>query len=306
MRIASSSAPRPPAREDWIPMRSGPLPALLALLRTVARTSALALAALLVAGAAPAGAVTIECAAFSGTCFFDQDYVADPGHATVPGSFPNSSTAEGAFQTLIGAGNFDTESFEGFADKDAAPLNIFQGGALSLIGMLSDPVADGRVRLAPLDDAVNRGFPTDGSLFWKNETTSDASNELFRVAFKDALGVSDVGVRSFGFYATAWSTQSTVGATDLVLDLFLSGGGTTTINIPHSENGNLAGSAFYFAVISDLPFIAAALRNESITNPGDRIGFDDFTVAIVPEPSTGLLLFAGLLGLATTGRRRSA
>jgi len=262
-------------------------------------TLMLTLATALLAAASPASA-TSSCTLGITTVCFAEDVLADPGFATVPATFPNSSAAETEFQLLIGAGNFDTEDFESFSDGNDGPLNIFQGGALSVTGVLSDSVASGgTVRIAPLDDAINRGFPISSSHFWKNETTLEAGNELFNVAFSEA-------VRSFGFYATAWSTQSTVGATSLVLDLHLSGGGISTIAIPHDQTGNLAGSAFYFGVISDVAFVAAALRNSTDINPGDRIGFDDFTVAVVPEPSTGLLLAMGLLGLAATGRRRSA
>jgi len=266
-------------------MRSGLLPALLG-------------AAAVAAGAAPASAVSSTCTAGAVTICFGQDFTLDPGLAMVPATFPNSSAAETEFQMLIGMGNYDTEGFEApaFQDGDHGPLNIFQGG-LSLSAVLTDSVADGgTVRAAPLDDAVNRGFPTEMNQFWKNETTSDASDELFNVAFSE-------GVRSFGFYATAWGTQSTLGATALVLDLHLSGGGVIPVMIPHELTGNLAGSVFYVGVISDLPFVAAALRNSTDINGGDRIGFDDFTVAIVPEPSTALLLGAGLLGLAATRRR---
>ncbi|TFG96181.1 MAG: PEP-CTERM sorting domain-containing protein [Myxococcales bacterium] len=263
-------------------MRSGNLPALLAHLRIVVRTSALALAALLVAGAAPAGAMST---------FFAQNIEPDPTPA-----YASPAAAEAAFIGMLG-GASDTEDFEGFMDGDHGPLNLFQGGAVT--GVLSDSVDDGgTVRMAVLDDAGNRGFPISTDHFWKNETTSDMTNELFRVTFSEE-------VLSFGFYATAWSTQSTVGATALVLELIPDGGGGSTfISIDHNQAGDLEGSIFYFGVIADAPFIAAALRNSTEINPGDRIGFDDFTVAIVPEPSTGLLLSAGLLGLAAIGRRR--
>jgi hypothetical protein len=269
-----------------------------------ARTPVLALTAVLLAGSAPAGAVGTHCTLGVTTICFAEDVLSYP-------NFPSSAEAETEFQMLIGAGNFDFEGFEtGFADKDDPDpvLEIFkQDTTLSIIGLLSDSVpSGGSIRLAPIDDEVNRGFETGGSFFWKNETTSDANNQLFHVAFKDALGVSNVGVRSFGFYATAWSTQSTEHATDLELVLFLEGGGTTILDIPHNETGNLEGSVLYYGVISDAPFIAAALRNSTNIDGGDRIGFDGFTVAIVPEPSTGLLLAAGLLGLAMVGRRRSA
>jgi hypothetical protein len=229
-------------------------------------------------------------------------YGEDLGIGMVPASFPNASATEASFQAQIGAGNFDTESFESFADKDAGELNIFQGGPLSLTGVLSDSVVDGgEVRLAPLDDAANLGFPISSDGFWQNETTSDASNEIFRVTFSDE-------VFAFGFYATAWSTQSTEGATSLVLDLHLSGGDVTSIAIPHDQSGDLAGSVFYFGVIADLPFVAAAVRNSTEIDPGDRIGFDEFTVAVsvaaVPEPNAAILFVVGLAIVEADRRRR--
>jgi len=259
----------------------------------------LALATALLAAASPASATT-SCTLGATTVCFAEDILADPGFASVPASSPNSSAAEMEFQLLIGAGNFETESFESFTDGDHGPLNIFQGGALSVTGVLSDTVdSGGTVRMAPLDDAINRGFPISSTNFWKNETVDTTSPELFRVTFSEE-------VRSFGFYATAWGTQSTTGATALVLDLIPMVGAPITLVIPHSPDGNLAGSSFYYGVIADAPFIAAALRNSTDIDGGDRIGFDEFTVAVVPEPSTALLLSAGLLGIAAIGRRRSA
>ncbi len=287
-------------------MRSGPSHERLVHLRIGARNSALALAALLVVGAAPASAVPSYCEALAyGTRCFGQDVTPDPGYATVPSSFPNSSGAEAEFQTRIG-GSYETEGFESFADGDHGPLQIFQAATLAVAGVLSDSVdSGGTVRAAPLDDAINRGFPILSSQFWKNETVSSTAAELFRVSFVDpADGTTPVEVRSFGFYATAWSTNTIPGATALVLDLLFAGGGMTTIGIPHSEDGSLAGSALYFGVISDAPLIKAALRNESVLDPGDRIGFDAFTVAIVPEPSTGTLLGVGLAALGAGMRLR--
>jgi hypothetical protein len=93
-----------------------------------------------------------------------------------------------------------------------------------------------------------------------------------------------------------------------VLDLWADSNQTTlldSIEIPHSHD-DIPGSVFYFGVIADSPFLSVSLRNDSVADPGDRIGFDGLTVAVVPEPSTALMLGAGLLGIALSGRRRSA
>lgn len=245
-------------------------------------TLTLALAIALLAVASPASAMST---------FFAQT----PETSLTP-DYASPADAETAFVGMLGG--VQTEGFESFLDKEI-PTQIFAGGPVT--GDLTDSVATGgKVRVAPLTDAGNRGFPTEGSKFWKNETTSDASNELFRVTFSE-------DVRAFGFYATAWSTQSTVGATALVLKFLLADDTVLSeLAIPHSQLGNLEASIFYFGAISPDAFRKVVLVNMSTTDPGDRIGFDDFTVAVVPEPSTGLLLAAGLLGLAATGRRRSA
>jgi hypothetical protein len=237
---------------------------------------------LLLASPARAGTVT----------FFAQDI----GGGAVPAAFPNSTAKEGQFLAQL----LDplAEHFSGFDVAEKGPLVIFGGAAT-----LSDTVDSGGSIRADLEDAANRGFgittgdPEDR--FWKNETTSNAMDELFRVCFEQE-------VRAFGFYATAWSTDSSPGNDATQLALYLERGpgmGPERIPIPHWGKEN-PGGVFYFGVITDLPFIKASLRNESTTDPGDRIGFDDFTMAVVPEPSTGLLLAGGLAGLVAAGRRR--
>jgi len=220
------------------------------------------------------------------------------GTTTPPITFPNSSSQQGLF--LAALVNPETENFESFANANHGPLNIFASGG-PVTGVLSDTVPDSGSIRGILDDAVDRGFPTSPDQFWKNTTTSDASDNLFRVDFS-------TGVRAFGFYATAYSTEATptMDATSLVLYLERAGGVFEAIPINHTHLER-PGSVFYFGVTSDDPFLAAYLRNSSTTDPGDRIGFDDLTVAttLVPEPATLLLLSAGLLGLGALGRRRS-
>ena len=283
-------------------MRSGRFSRLHICLRLGVRASLFALAGWQLGGAAPAGALPTTCTAESfGIRCFDWDAgdgsVPDPGD---PNAFLNSRTAEAQFQGLLGVGNFDSESFEGFAIADHGALeNLFTGG-LPVTGVLADTVDSGGSIRGALDDAVNRGFPTDGILFWKNETTDCDLDKLFSVTF-------DTKVHSFGFYASAWATESSLNndATNLILELWADAKRTSLlalIDIPHPQD-DVPGRTFYVGVISNLPFVAASLRNDSTTDPGDRIGFDDFTVAIVPEPATALMLLGGLLGLAAVGRR---
>lgn len=265
-------------------MTSAPPSALHARLRRGARTSLAALAGALLASPAPAGAAST---------FFDQDI----GTGAVPLLLPttNAGNAQTAFLAmLVGS---QTESFESFAEADKGSLAIFAGGPVT--GTLSDTVVDGG-SVRDFSDP-DRGFPIVGDQFWKNETTSLLSDELFRVTFSQE-------VRAFGFFATAWATESSPNddATQLALYLVRNGLPDERIPIPHDRADN-PGGVFYFGVIAaDLPFIAAVLRNDSTTDPGDRIGFDEFTVAttIVPEPATGLMLLAGMLGLAALGKQR--
>jgi hypothetical protein len=260
-----------------------------------------ALVVSILALAAPAGAVSSVCPSFAGSCSFGQDL----GNGTVPNPTDptlESNVTQAAFLAmLVDPG---TEDFAGFGIGKHDSLTLSFEGSFLGSATLTDTVASGGSIRDFLD--ANRGFPIDeGGLFWKNETTSDASNELFVVTF-------DTAVSAFGFYATAWSTESTPTMDATQLALYLWGDTDRTsllahLAIPH-DHEDRPGGIFYFGVIADVPFAAVSLRNDSTTDPGDRIGFDDFTVAtsIVPEPSTVLLFAAGLGGLAAIGKQRRA
>jgi hypothetical protein len=235
--------------------------------------------------AAPAQAVT--------TTFFGQDV---PPANGIPTSFPNSNGArDDFFAVLVDPG---TEDFSSFDFPDTAPLDIVfrnpaGSGSAVETGTLTDPssAGDGFIATAQI---AKTGFPISGSSYWKN--TSEQDEALFRVRFDDP-------VRAFGFYATGYSTLSQIGGTQLVIDLELVGGGTTTLEIPHDVIDTTTGKVFYFGVVTD-PFVAATVRNIG-PEDGDVIGFDDFAVAhvVIPEPATGWLLAGGVLALSAAARK---
>jgi PEP-CTERM motif-containing protein len=249
-------------------------------------TRLLALAAVLLLGGLPARATP--------TTFFGQDV--PPGGA-IPSSFPNSDAAKASFLTMLG--DPGTEDFSAFHSGNDGPLDLLfrnpaGSGAVVETGTLTDPSSgqDGFIATAQI---AKTGFPISGRTYWKNTTEQDEG--LFRVRFDDP-------VRAFGFYATAYSTLNQIGGTQLVLDLDLVGGGTTSLVIPPDIIDKTTGKVFFFGVVTD-PFLAATLRNAG-PEDGDVIGFDDFTVAhvVVPEPATGWLLAGGVLALGVAVRRR--
>src|SRR5262249_18629827 len=192
-----------------------------------------------------------------------------------------------------------TENFSGFHSGDDAPLALKflnpPGGATTVeTGKLTDPIGDGFIATAQI---AKTGFPISPRTYWKN--TTDGQDGLFKVAF-------DHSVVAFGFFATGYSTLSHAEDTQLELDLTPVGSTQpVSFKIPHDIVDNTTGKVFFFGVITDLPFVAATLRNATCAS-GDVIGFDDFTVAhqVVPEPATGGLLGGGLLLLAGAARRR--
>jgi len=251
---------------------------------TLRSASALSLFALLLLGAGPAGAYS----EFHGEVFFGEDKGACLDPFPPYCSILESTAAEGDF--FLALVDPRKEDFSGFESGDDGELELWGG-----FGTLSDPSEEqyGYIGTGPHED---RGFPITGTPFWKNRAYPDEG--LFAVDFEDP-------VHAFGFYATAYSTTQSEGEgadTELVLRLLLADGGTVSVPIDHWMTEQ-AGNVFYFGVLSDDPFVRATLVNESDVY-GDVIGFDDFTVAIVPEPATGGLLAGGLFALAAARRSR--
>jgi hypothetical protein len=176
-----------------------------------------------------------------------------------------------------------TETFEGFTDGTAAPLGLtFPGaGPATLNGGGS------------VDDDPDTGQNAiSGSHWWR---TGIGNN--FAIDFSSP-------VAAFGFYGID------IGDIGAQLTLTLVGGGSVSINIPHSIDVGQNGSVIYFGYIDvDNPWTRAEFTNAG-GGGGDDFGFDDMTigsaqqVSPVPEPSTLSLLAVGVLGLVTTAWRR--
>lgn len=113
-------------------------------------------------------------------------------------------------------------------------------------------------------------------------------------------------VAGFGMYVTDLSDGITP-ADQIEYKLTFSDNATQTVETNVGTNNNNA-NVLFFGVISTNPAetITSIQILNTVTNQGDAIGFDDFTIGLVavPEPTSLVLSALGLLGLAVGCRHR--
>ena len=200
-------------------------------------------------------------------------------------SMPNSTSAQSAFlSNLIGV---TTEQFEGFSDGDNPTTLTFGSDTATLIG--------GPTIKTVTSGTFNGTYPISGDNFLFHFGPAGS----FRIDFSSPQA-------AFGFFATDVGD----GGAQLILDLVLSSGGTETINVPHTTGSPTvitSGSVFFFGLIdTSNTFTSISFTNTNASQDG--FGFDDMTIGrpenvAISEPSSIILLIAGVVGVFTVARR---
>lgn len=261
-------------------------------MRTLARSTrsrcALLLSGVLLLGAGPAFAYP-HCPP-TVLCFFGEDPEIFDDDEELDLMDSDAKDAEDAFLALLGA-TAGTETFEHFESGDQASLRLKfldRNDPYTILyrGRLTEAGTNDYGYIGT-SDHEDRGFAISGETMWKNR----GDESLVRFTFQETP------MRALGFYLSGYREGA-----ELELELKLENGDKIEVEIrPKSdeEEGNL----FYFGVITpeNLPFIAARLEYYG-DEEGDVMAVDDVTVSPVPEPSTGLLLALGLIGLGATRR----
>lgn len=247
-------------------------------------TSRASVAVVMLAAASPAAA---QCPVGS-TCFFATDVT---GSSSTRATNVLSGVARNSFFTnLLGVG---TEDFESLAGQ-AAPLPlVFPGaGTATLVG------GGSVISQGAGTNGVGR-YPTSGRNYFE-ATSSDAGGSTFAINFA-------APVAAFGFYGVDIGEFGS----QLTLRFSLVGGGVADWQLPYTAtNGTDTerdGSLLYAGFINTTQFTSVQFLG---TNSNDVFAFDDMTIGslqqvrVTPEPSTYMLLGAGLAGVLAVGRRR--
>lgn len=247
--------------------------------RTGLKGGLIAAAALVFTGTQPASALIVT--------YFGED-------TTANGSFVSGGNAETARNDFLSAlsGGVGTQDFEGFTVGTNTPLAISFPGSTGTIGATLQNT--GAVQSGP---SVGR-FATSGSQYWETITGSGG----FLLDF-------DTPISAFGFYGT---DIGEFGAS-LSLRLTDSGGGTTDVDVPNTENGPDAALLFFGFLDVQESYTSIAFLDAGAS---ESFGFDDMTIGdtqqitnpppesgVIPLPAT-LPLMLGGFGVAAMALRR--
>lgn len=209
-------------------------------------------------------------------------------------SFPNASAAEADFLSVLQG--VATEDFEGFADGTGGPLNLsFPGSGGSITATLSG--GSGSINQVPVGSTNGKGrYATSGVSYWEVEAGGSGN---FTVEF-------DQAVAAFGFYGVD------IGDFAGQIELELSNGTTTTVNVPNTvaSSGSTDGSVLFFGLVgNNLSETFTKVRFLTTTGEGDFFAFDDFTIGtlgqvVIPVPAALPIIGVALAGFGFAGWRK--